>query len=93
MWCHYVKPRPKSTGLLLHNTETRMIHALLDEVERYERLAPQTMAHIKHLLSGIYRYAIRQSHVSTGTTNSVTSAEIALIPNSGGRAYTLERSR
>lgn len=65
MWQRYLKPRSKCTSLLLHNTETRMIQALLDEIEREDRLAPQTMAHIKHLLSGIYRYAIRQGHVPT----------------------------
>jgi len=90
MWQRYLKPRSKCTGLLLHNTETRMIQALLDEVEHDEKLAPQTMAHIKHLLSGVYRYAIRQGHVPTGTTNPVTSAETASVPDFDGRAYTLE---
>jgi integrase len=77
-------------GPLLHNTETRSIQSLLDEIEREEHLAPQTMAHIKHLLSGIYRYAIRQGHVPTGTTNPVTSSETASVPDFDGRAYTLE---
>ena len=55
------------------------------------RLAgPRSMTHIKHLLSGIYRYAIRQGHVPIGTTNPVTSAETAPVPDFDGRAYTLE---
>jgi hypothetical protein len=74
----------------LHDTETRMIQTLLDEIEREEKLAPQSMAHIKHFLSGIYRYAIRQGYVPAGTTNQVTSTETASVPDFDGRAYTLE---
>jgi integrase len=90
MWNRYLKPRTGCTSLLLHNTETRTIQSLLDEVEQQDKLAPQTMAHIKHLLSGIFRYAIRQGHAPTGTMNPVTSVETASVPDFDGRAYTLE---
>jgi hypothetical protein len=46
MWERYLKPR--CTNLVMHDAETRMIQELLDEV------APQTLAHIRHLLSGIF---------------------------------------
>jgi len=90
MWHRYLKPRSNCTNLVLHNTKTHVIQALLDEVEREEKLAPQTMAHIKHFLSGVFRYAIRQGHVPVGTINPVTSAETASVPDFDGRAYSLE---
>ena len=42
------------------------------------------------MLSGIYRYAIKKEHVPKGTTNPVTFAETASIPDFDGRAYSLE---
>jgi len=90
MWERYLKPRLKCTNLLMHNTETYMIQALLDEIEQEEKLSAQTMAHVKHLLSGIFRYAIKQGHVPRGTANPVSCAETASVPDFDGRAYTLE---
>jgi len=90
MWECYLKPRPECTNLLMHNTETYMIQAVLDEIEQEEELSAQTMAHIKHLLSGVFRYAIKQGRVPKETINPVTCAETASVPDFDGRAYTLE---
>ena len=88
MWKRYLKPR--CSGLVMHSAETRMIQVLLDEIEREEKLAPQTMAHIKHLLGGMFHFAIKQSYLPKGATNPVTSAETTTIPDFDGRAYSLE---
>ena len=48
------------------------------------------MAHVKHLLGGIFRFAIAQSHLPKGTINPVLFTETAAVPDFDGRAYTLE---
>jgi integrase len=88
MWARYLKPR--CADLVMHTAETRSIQGLLDEIEREEELSPQTMAHVKHLLGGIFRFAIRQEYLPKGTINPVASTETAAIPDFPGRAYSLE---
>ena len=53
-------------------------------------LAPQTLAHLKHLLSGAFRFAIKQGYLPRGTSNPVSFAETPVIPDFDGRAYSLE---
>lgn len=74
----------------MHDVETRTIQTLLDQVEREDKLGPQTMAHIKHFLGGIFRFAIAQDHLPKGTINPVMFAETATVPDFDGRAYSLE---
>jgi integrase len=88
MWQRYLKPR--CSDLVMHSAETRMIQSKLDEIEHEEKLAPQTMAHIKHLLGGIFHFAIKQGHVPKGTSNPAASVETTTIPDFDGRAYSLE---
>jgi|SRR5580658_1208980 integrase len=88
MWARYLKPR--CADLLMHSAETRTIQGVLDEIERAEKLAPQTMAHIKHLLGGIFTFAIKQGYIPKDTINPVTSTETATVPDFDGRAYSLE---
>jgi integrase len=88
MWQRYLKPR--CADLVMHDVETRTIQGLLDTIERAERLGAQTMAHIKHLLGGIFRFAISQNHLPKGSINPVLFAETAAIPDFDGRAYSLE---
>lgn len=90
MWERYLKPRSKCANLLMHNTETYMIQEVLDDIEHEEELSAQTMAHIKHFLSGIFRYAINQGRVPKGTSNPVTCAETTTVPDFDGKAYSLE---
>ncbi len=88
MWKRYLKPR--CAQLPMHSAETRTIQRLLDEIEQTEKLSPQSMAHVKHLLGGMFTFAIRQSYVPRDTTNPVISTETATIPDYDGRAYSLE---
>ena len=88
MWERYLEPR--CADLVMHSAETHAIQRVLDEVEREEKLSPQTMAHIKHLLSGIFKFAIKQGRLPKGTINPVTFAETAAIQDFDGRAYSLE---
>jgi integrase len=88
MWNRDLKPR--CANWLMHDVETRTVQSLLDIVIAEESLGPQTMAHIKHLLSGIFRFAIAQGHLPRGTVNPVTYAETPTIPDFDGRAYSLE---
>jgi integrase len=88
MWLRYLNPRVASC--LMHDVETRTIQTLLDQIEREDKLGPQTMAHIKHLLGGIFHFAIAQNHLPKGTINPVTFTETAAVPDFDGRAYSLE---
>jgi integrase len=88
MWARYIKPR--CADLVMHSAETRSFQGLLDEIEREEQLSPQTMAHLKHLLGGIFGFAIKQGYLPKGTINPVASTETAIIPEFDGRAYSLE---
>lgn len=88
MWLRYLKPR--CAGWVMHDVETRTIQSLLDEIEGEEGLGAQTMAHIKHLLGGIFHFAIAQNHLLKGTINPVMFTETTAIPDFDGRAYSLE---
>jgi integrase len=74
----------------MHDVQTHTVQRLLDTASTEEKLAPQTMAHIKHLLGGIFHFAIAQGHLPRGTVNPVTFAETQTIPDFDGRAYSLE---
>jgi integrase len=88
MWNRYLKPR--CANLVMHDAETRTLQALLDTISTEDKLAPQTMAHIKHLIGGIFHFAIAQGHLPRGTINPVTFVETEAIPDFDGRAYSLE---
>lgn len=88
MWLRYLNPR--CANWLMHDVETRTIQTLLDQIEREDKLGPQTMAHIKHLVGGIFHFAIAQNHLPKGTINPVMFAETATVPDFDGRAYSLE---
>ena len=88
MWRRYLKPR--CSEWVMHNVETRRVQNVLDTIESEDRLGPQTMAHVKHLLGGIFRFAIAQGHLPKGTINPVLFSETAAVPDFDGRAYTLE---
>jgi hypothetical protein len=88
MWQRYLKPR--CGDLLLHDVQTHRIQDLLDRVEREDDLGPQTMAHVRHLLSGMFRFAIKQGHLPKNAINPVTFVETTSISDFDGRAYSLE---
>jgi integrase len=88
MWLRYLKPR--SADWVMHDVETRTVQNLLDQVEREDGLGAQTMAHVKHLLGGIFRFAISQNHLPKGTINPVLFVETSPVPDFDGRAYSLE---
>jgi hypothetical protein len=70
MWNRYLQPR--CANLVMHDAETRTVQVLLDTISTEDKLAPQTMAHIKHLIGGMFRFAIAQGHLPRGTINPVT---------------------
>jgi integrase len=88
MWLRYLKPR--CADFVMHDAETRAIQGVLDTIEREDALAPQRLAHIKHLLGGMFRFAITQGYLPKGTINPVTFTETMTVPDFDGRAYSLE---
>jgi integrase len=96
MWNAYLKDQCESAWL--REVETHDVQKWLEEIARVPRkrgnleytLSKNTMAHIKHLLSGIFRYAARQ-----GYFNHANPVELAEIPafaprEKEGGAYSLE---
>ncbi len=68
----YLKNRMK---MPLRDFRTVDCEALLRLVVRKRDLSTRTLAHIKHLLSGIFRYALR-----TGFLNGVNPVRDAVLP-------------
>jgi integrase len=73
----------------LRDARTADIQRLLDEVAREDGLGKTTLKHIKHLLSGIYRFAMQQGLYERA--NPVTAASIPEAPGANEtHAYSLE---
>ena len=73
---------PTCANWLMHDVETRTIQTVLDKSSSEDKVGPQTMAHIKHLLGGIFHFAIAQDHLPKGTINPVTFSR-----DSGGSRF------
>ena len=74
----------------LRDARTADIQRLLDQVAREDGLNKTTLKHIKHLLSGIYRFAMQQGLFERA--NPVTAAAIPDAPGAAEtHAYSLEQ--
>lgn len=89
MWKRYLKHR---LAFPLRDFRTADCERLLKLIARENDLSTTTLKHIKHLLSGIFRYAIR-----TGALNGANPVQAACIPRSrpgnATHAYTLDEIR
>lgn len=89
MWNRYLKGR---LALPLRDFRTADCERLLKLIAHENDLSASTLKHIKHLLSGIFRYAIR-----TGALNGANPVQAACIPRSRSgkatHAYTLDEIR
>jgi len=96
MWNAYLKDQCKSSWM--REVETHDVQKWLEEIAKKPRqrgdleytLSKNTMAHIKHLVSGVFGYAARQ-----GFFNRANPVELAEIPafaprEKEGGAYSLE---
>jgi integrase len=73
----------------LRDARTADIQRLLDQIAKEDGLSKTTLKHIKHLLSGIYRFAMQQGLFERA--NPVTAASIPDAPGpSETYAYSLE---
>jgi len=90
MWNDYLKTRCESAWL--REVRTCHVQELLEVIAKEDGLSKTTLRHIKHLLSGIFRYAAQQDFFDCTRANPVTLAAIPASAPSGaeGRAYTLE---
>ena len=90
MWSDYLKSRSEAEWL--REVRTCHVQQWLEVIAREDGLSKTTLRHIKHLLSGIFRYAAQQDYFDCTRGNPVTLAAIpASAPNgSEGRAYLLE---
>jgi integrase len=87
MWTRHLKPR--CGDWWLRDARTMNIQRLLDQVAKEDGLSKTTLKHIKHLLSGIYRFAMQQGLFERA--NPVTAASIPDAPGPGETyAYSLE---
>src|SRR5271157_6512288 len=90
MWSDYLKSRCEAEWL--REVRTCHVQQWLEVIAKEDGLSKTTLRHIKHLLSGIFRYAAQQDYFDCTRGNPVTLAAIpASAPNcSEGRAYLLE---
>jgi integrase len=89
IWNGYVKPRYESVWM--REVRTRDVQAWLEEIARAHKLSKTTLRHVKHFLSGVFRYAAQQDYLDSGR-NPVTLASIPNFAPNGeeGKAYSLE---
>ena len=90
MWNQYLKLRCGSTWL--REVKTCDVQAWLEAIAREDGLSKTTLRHIKHLLSGVFRYAAQQDYWEAGRANPVQLAAIPASAPKGaeGQAYTFE---
>ena len=88
MWNAYLEVRCRN--IWLREVKTHQVQRWLEEIAREQNLSKTTLAHIKNLLSGIFRHAAQQGYFDGA--NPVKLSEIpAFAPNSiEGYAYSLE---
>jgi integrase len=86
----YVTNRPFAS-LWIREVRTHHVQQLLEEVARVNKIGKRTLQHLKHLLSGVFRYAAQQDYLDAGR-NPVTMASIPGSAPSGSEtgAYSLE---
>jgi integrase len=89
-WERYVEERAFAL-LWIREVRTHHVQELLEEVARIHKVGKRTLQHLKHLLSGVFRYAAQQDYLDAGR-NPVTMASIPGFAPSGSEtgAYSLE---
>jgi len=89
-WALYVENR-RIASLWIREIRTHHVQELLEEVARVHRIGKRTLQHLKHLLSGVFRYAAQQDYLDVGR-NPVTMASIPGFAPRGSEtgAYSLE---
>ena len=87
IWQRYVRPDGE---IALRDVRTREAEQLLEAIAAREDLCRTTLSHIKHFLSGAFRYALRQGILNGA--NPVRDAELPTARPAGEtRAYSLEQ--
>jgi len=89
-WQRYVEER-EFASIWIREVRTHHVQALLEEVARVHKVGKRTLQHLKHLLSGVFRYAAQQDYLDAGR-NPVTMASIPGFAPSASEtnAYSLE---
>jgi len=89
IWEDHMKAR--CADVFLCDVKTRDVQRLLDRIADEDKLAPNSLKHNKHFLSGVYKFAKKQNHVPRGFENPVTNADIPEAPEAQETyAYSLE---
>jgi len=86
IWLRYVQP---SGNVVLRDVRTYEAEQMLKDIARREDLRRTTLGHIKHFLSGVFRYARRQGVLEN--PNPIHDVEIPRARPAGDTyAYSLE---
>ena len=90
-WTRYVEKR-RLASLWLREVRTHDVQELLEDVGRIHEVGKRTLQHLKHLLSGVFRYAAQQDYLDAAR-NPVTMASIPGFAPSGSEtcAYSLDQ--
>jgi len=80
-WTRYVEKRGFAS-MWLRAVRTHDVQELLEDIARVHSVGKRTLQHLKHLLSGVFRYAAQQDYLDA-TRNPVTMASIPGFAPSG----------
>ena len=90
-WTRYVEQRSLAS-MWIREVRTHDVQELLENVARVHGIGKRTLQHLKHLLSGVFRYAAQQDYLDAAR-NPVTMASIPGFAQSGCEtcAYSLDQ--
>jgi small-conductance mechanosensitive channel len=74
LWKRYFKQR-SFAAMWLRDVKTHHVQKLLEDIVRTHHIGKRTISHVKHLLSGIFRFAAQQDYLDA-SRNPVTLASI-----------------
>jgi integrase len=90
MWARYVKGQ-FIASMWLRDVRTSHVQRFLEEVARKHCIGRRTLAHVKALLSGLFRYAAQQDYLDVNRNPVTMSAIPGFAPNGSETfAYSLE---
>ena len=85
MWKRHLEPRCGSVWL--RDVRTPHVQRWLEQIAQEDGICKTTLKHLKHLLSGIFRYAMQQDYFDSARSNPVTAVSIPADAPSGGETY------
>jgi integrase len=88
IWERYLRSR--CAAVWLKDVQTFHVQRWLDDIAREQEISRTTLSHIKHFLSGVFRYASQQGFRNTSNPATLASIPLSAPKAKEREAYTLE---